>query len=76
MIAILTQKVNENRWKLQHIAHTAVHGVELLHHVLDDLGGGFHVVDAAQHLAHGDLGGLGVVLLGRGALVTVPRMRG
>ena len=33
MIAILTQKVNENRRKLQHIAHTAVHGVELVHHV-------------------------------------------
>ena len=27
-----------------------MHGVELVHHVLDDLGGGLHVVDAAQHL--------------------------
>ena len=40
-----------------------MHLPALVHHVPDDLGGGLHVVDAAQHLAHGDLGGLGVVLL-------------
>ena len=40
-----------------------MHVIKFLHHLPDDLGGGFHVVDAAQNLAYGDLGGLGLVLL-------------
>ena len=34
-----------------------MHVIKFLHHLPDDLGGGFHVVDAAQNLAYGDLGG-------------------